>query len=396
MIKHSLPAQSNDELRAQYDQTTAPRVVSLAHTDLGEIPFSIQDALTEVTDMIAPVWPLQDYIAVNPYAGLSSKRFLDARQFMQSYSDCELLMPLEYYSAAFAQHRFGNREITAAMEELTAEGLVLSHSCEQIATRLIESKKFLPAAGDHFAHRSFSRMKTIAEIATKANGIDWTEVIRDEVSKHCAAHYDEGQATWPSPWADRSLYEAWRAAASCDRNVEILGLSGFRAFVAELPPEPSLAIAHMLSEINVPARLWTTFLMCQAFSIPGWFAWAKYQTAWKHPRHSASDRQGESDLVGLLAIRLAYDVALLSAKSLSVQWSGLSRGMLNRGTPLGEAQEEIAVRMVLLRQRTGLPQLIAGLAEYGRRRSLKNGLTSNVCSDGVLHRRPERTAASPA
>ena len=42
-------------------------------------------------------------------------------------------------------------------------------------------------------------MRTIAELLDRYSGSDWSSNIRDEVSKHCSAHYDEGQAVWTSP-----------------------------------------------------------------------------------------------------------------------------------------------------------------------------------------------------
>lgn len=37
------------------------------------------DLIQEVSDVIAPVWPLKDYVAVNPYAGVSERPFMEAR-----------------------------------------------------------------------------------------------------------------------------------------------------------------------------------------------------------------------------------------------------------------------------------------------------------------------------
>ncbi len=39
--------------------------------------------LKEVSEVIAPVWPLKDYVAVNPYFGLADKPFLSARSFLR-------------------------------------------------------------------------------------------------------------------------------------------------------------------------------------------------------------------------------------------------------------------------------------------------------------------------
>ncbi|MEZ6138515.1 MAG: putative inorganic carbon transporter subunit DabA, partial [Pirellulaceae bacterium] len=263
----------------------------------------LEEALAEVVETIAPVWPLKDYVAVNPYAGISHRSFQDARAYLKVFSDCETLMPIEYYSAEYHHGRFAQEDIEVAIEELKSIGLSQTLTAEQIAQNLaaIGLNDLSP---DQFeAAPNLDRpVRTIADTVNRWLGmeIDWSEAIVDEISKHCAAHYDQGQATWPSPYKDLSLYEAWQKVAQHDRNIEILGLTGFRKFVAGLPRSPEATIAFSLKQLGVPQPLWSTFLLCQAFSMPGWSAWTKYQTSWAG--HSNSDR---NDLVGLLAIRLA-------------------------------------------------------------------------------------------
>ncbi len=276
-------------------------------------------ALTEVASVVAPVWPLRDYVAVNPYAGISHRSFMDARAFLRVFSDCETLMPIEYYAAEYRSGRLELGDIEKAIEELASTGISQAHTAIQIAQNLLaigtDSKQPDPAAISPNQDRP---IRTIAEKVTKfmAMGFNWTEAIVEEVSKHCAAHYDQGQATWPSPFAKLSLYQAWQTVAQHDCNIEVLGLTGFRKYVSELPKTPEASIAYSLQQLRIPQPLWSTFLLCQAFSVPGWSAWTTYQTKW-----TEDSGQENADLVGLLAIRLAYDAALAKAKSLTVNWN---------------------------------------------------------------------------
>ena len=150
------------------------------------------------------------------------------------------------------------------------------------------------------------------------SSVNWSRTIVDEISKHCSAHYDDGQAVWQSPWKDLPLYQAWRCAAEIDRNVETLGLTGFREFVSELPHAADEAIVYLLQRLGVPPSLYRLVMLCEAFSVPGWAAWVKYQDAWK------GDRDQGTDVAGLLAIRLAYDVALGEALAIGVDWSTIT------------------------------------------------------------------------
>jgi uncharacterized protein YbcC (UPF0753/DUF2309 family) len=151
------------------------------------------------------------------------------------------------------------------------------------------------------------------------------------------------QSTWTSPWKDLPVLQAWKSAAKHDRNPEILGLTGFRDFVATIPDTPEAAIIELLSRLQIPVALWESFLLCQVFSLPGWFAWTKY--------HDSIDDQVEGqDLIGLLAVRLAYDVALSEVTGLSVKWEAMidQRSATFRPLETG-VEDDSPVRKVLLR-----------------------------------------------
>lgn len=274
----------------------------------------IDEAIQQVADVITPVWPLKDYVAVNPYAGLSERSFMDARRFLKVFSDCEILMPIAHYAQQFRQGCFGVGDINAALDEVTSSGISVPMSGREIAEKLrsIPSPENTPHQAAAAPNRG-RRIRTIAENVTAHSDFAWPEAIREEVSKHCSAHYDDGQAVWPSPWKHLPLYQAWRSAAEHDRNIEVLGLTGFRKYVSQLPHTPEAAIVCSLRRLHIPQPLWTPFLLCQAFSIPGWCAWAKYQDM------ENTDSVG-NDLAGLLAIRLAYDAALSELFSFRVNW----------------------------------------------------------------------------
>ena len=240
----------------------------------------VEQVLDDVLSKISPVWPLRDYVAVNPYAGLSDRKFLAAREFLRSVSDFEMLMPADYYRQQFADGAFGEAEITAAIDELTADGAT---GVERIDVGQVRAWLREPPQPDSpvdakcptstNAHRS---LRSPAELLDRLKGADWCRLVRDEISKHCAAHYDEGQALWKNPGRGLPLYQAWRRAAQHDRTFEFLGVRGFRSRVARLPADPQAAVAALLIELGVPTELWADFLHCEALAMPGWSAWTKY------------------------------------------------------------------------------------------------------------------------
>jgi hypothetical protein len=301
----------------------------------------IEEIVGRVGEVVSRVWPLRDYIAINPYAGIADRKFSDARSFLQVFSDCELLMPTGYYTAQYGAGRFTADDIRSALKELAEGGAPPKLTAEQIIDHLQrhrgdESTPPRPA-------NTSRPIRTLAEHADQVTGSGWTETVVEEISRFCAAHYDRFQATWKSPWKGLPLYPAWRRAAVHDRNPEILGLPRFRQLVESLPHEPLAAIVDLLSRLRIPTSLWESVLLCQVFSLPGWSAWAKYCD------HNEPDGAGQH-LVGLLAIRLAYEAALAEATGLNIKWDAMIDDQSATFRPTSSDQgHDTAIRLVLLR-----------------------------------------------
>ncbi len=300
-----------------------------------------QSILKEVSDVISPVWPLKDYVAVNPYFGLAGKRFLAARAFLRVFSDCDALMPLSYYARQVANGRLEISSIAAALEEVVWPNSVERPTVEQIESLV---PTWLNASPDEeFAiGREERQIRTVAECAESISKVRWSSLIRDEITKVCSAQYDDGQASWASPWKHLPLYASWKSAARYDLNPEIAGLKGMRALVDELPHSSEAAIAYLLNRLRVPQALWATVLLCEAFSIPGWCAWAKYQ--------NGNEDAGYDALTDLLAIRLAYDVAVGQALELEVDWGSYIEGdVASFSTSKPNVTRNVWLRYTLLR-----------------------------------------------
>ncbi len=329
----------------------------------------LKKMIKQVSEVVAPVWPLKDYVAVNPYFGIHERKFMDARAFLKVFSDCETLMPVSYYAHQYQQSSFDRSDLTAAIAELPEAGLSSQLSIDEIAAQL-ECEITEHSTLDQPAPEpnSYRCVKTIAEIATESGSVDWTEAIRDEVTKCCAAHYDDGQASWKSPWRDLPLFQAWRSMSIHDRSVESLGMIGFRDYVQRMPDTAELAILYSLRRMNVPQPLWPTFMLCQAFSIPGWSAWTKYQDA-------ESNQPDSDDFQALLAMRLAYDAVLGETIGISGQWDEFVRDDAVR-FPMPTSGNDSVLRYILLRA-----------SEIGFRKSLLGSLHSAMTSPAETSRK---------
>jgi uncharacterized protein YbcC (UPF0753/DUF2309 family) len=313
--------------------------VNHASTDAATRPqdHHVNDALAAVHKLIAPVWPLADFVAVNPYLGLSDRHFLHARASLRAVSDCETLMPLSFYRTAFADGRFTLADVQSARESATHDSALGSFlpPVDQIET-LLQS---IPI-NNAFKHDQ--PVMTYASRMDRGSTRRWEETLVGFVSDACGDYYDQGQATWKNPLRSSSLFEAWRTQATVNRRPEFEGLAFFREFAKQLPQDAESAVVFLLRRVGVPESVYEQFLAAQAMTVKGWCAWAKYQT-------EQNPREDGSDLTDVIAIRLAYDVALAGAQSFKMDWETIEKQNQPHPIVSVDDQSHIAVRYVLQR-----------------------------------------------
>jgi uncharacterized protein YbcC (UPF0753/DUF2309 family) len=261
----------------------------------------VTSVIAEIATLVPPVWPLQDYVAVNPFQGLGDLRFLEARSLLRDVRDCETLPPASRFVKLYVQGDVTSADVEKAFRQCREEypehyeGLSphdFNQALHDAATKPVRAER---------------RYHTVAEAVDRRLGSSWTSHIVTDISRHCAAHYDRGQAAWPSPWKHLPLFEAWRETSRVSRRMDLLGIRGFRSFVDALPAGAEEAVAALLVQLAIPQDHWRKFMLCELFSVAGWAAFLRYRL-WL--AESADGGTLDEHLVGLLAMRLAYDAAL--------------------------------------------------------------------------------------
>jgi uncharacterized protein YbcC (UPF0753/DUF2309 family) len=243
----------------------------------------------EACRRIPPLWPLQNFVAVNPYLGLSGMPFAEAARLLERVAHGASLMNAEYYLSQIRDGSLSASDVSAALAE---------------SGRGDDAADPLSWLEEQLQHPSRTeRLLTVADWLDQTHRTSWAAFVVDEISKWCSSYFDRGQSAWQMPWKDLPLYQAWKRAAELDANPEAFGLPGFRRHVTGLPDSADAAVKHALDLLNIPAALTCDFLHRELMSVFGWSAYAAFQ-----------DRQGlgQKSVRQLLAIRLAYDTALLS------------------------------------------------------------------------------------
>lgn len=248
-------------------------------------------ALTEALTRIPPLWPLNHFVAVNPFLGLADRPFTEACAILQRTVGVAPLQSSADYLAAFSSGVIQLEDLeTVADAEWTPEQLISA----------------LKKLDQSTLHRPIATMADLLD--SKLPHAHWSVFIVEEISKWCGVFFDQNQTTWTSPWKKLGLYTAWREAAYHDYNPESFGLTGFRSFVSRLPDNAEDCLQHCVQLIAPPQVDPTDFLHRQLATIAGWAGYVQYRV-----REDGLRGIKNPALQELLAIRLAYDAALFEA-----------------------------------------------------------------------------------
>jgi len=204
---------------------------------------------------IAPLWSLENFVAVNPYLGMSEKKFSDAMDFLYKSSNTKATLPVEFYIAAIKNGVVSISDISYALK-------VNDFGYSSDVEEFLEEIQMVKQVDDH--------VMTLADVADRSQGKKWSRFMVDRLSFWASAYFDTKQATWDTAKNQDSLFVAWKSEAEIDFSAEAMGLRDFRKIVKKLPGDYISAAAKALETLNVPAEALELYINSLLMKINGW------------------------------------------------------------------------------------------------------------------------------
>ena len=250
---------------------------------------AVAAAVESACKRIAPTWPLDQFIAVNPYWGFLSEPIRTVADRIESYSGSRMVMPRAFYRK---QWHAGSLRAEHLQEALERSGL-----------RISMTKLLLHLEGESL---TAPRVPLVASTADSqrdvVHGMSVSDFVTHNVSQHCASYFDDCQSSWGTQ-RKSTLYESWLQHAETDRSPWLLmGIHGFRRYARSLPVKPLDLIERALHVLPVPPEERTDYLTSLLMSLNGWASWCAYERWQAHLVQKDDDH-----IVQLLAIRLAWE-----------------------------------------------------------------------------------------
>jgi uncharacterized protein len=256
------------------------------------------------TQRIAPTWPLDQFIAVNPYWGWVGRPIAEAAAALGMQAGTRLTMSSGWFRAQWDAGHLKPEHLRAA-----ANAYLAGKNAHGFAATDSAGSDALVREMIAVIHRPASPLVPIplvtdlrdADTAPRP-GLTWTGLITHQISQHCAAFFDQHQSTWAMDKTG-GLYRSWHRQLDADHGLPWhRGRAAFKARLELLPREPQALIAAALDTLLIPEKSREAYLSAVLMSIGGWAAWCAY-LRWQ-ARLSGED---DSHIVDLLAIRIAWE-----------------------------------------------------------------------------------------
>jgi hypothetical protein len=296
-------------------------------------------------DSIAPTWPLDRFIAVNPYWGRIDQPFTAVDADLKRLMGSSLYMPRRYYQNAFQAGDIEVEHLQQALAEFgdsrTADALVAALDRPSPLSTALPLLSDIVDAGRDLVHLPA-----------------WHNALLHQVTQFCAAYFDQDQADWRPPGTG-GLYASWHRAIQQDQSTALLmGAPEILERARFLPTTAEDLLARTLEQLALSADGFAEYLQVVLLRINGWAAWGAY-LRWQ----ARLDGDDDHHIVELLAIRVAWELLLDDRArgtdsvyaEWQTQWQSASADAPNTAVPMEavwQRAQEIAYQKPLLQALT--------------------------------------------
>ena len=251
--------------------------------------------VSEAAEIIAPLWPLSSFVAVNPLLGLQHLPFDEAtavaRRWLRARTHLTLASFRDSHSRGVTTDADLRRAIVEVRPELASEPSVdvgerTVDAVEIVRLDLLAGPDDKPreTAGDRVGRTDVATVRAATQL----------------VAPWCAVFVDEAGVPWPMPGREHGFFRAWRELALHDRRLRSLAGPTGMQWLSQLPHSPVEALAASLDALGVHGGR-VDALREHLGRLPGWAGYARWHDEWAGPDHGRPSLH----LVDLLAAQVA-------------------------------------------------------------------------------------------
>lgn len=222
-----------------------------------------QNAINRACGLIAPVWPLDQWIAVNPFWGLRHQPVRYSERLLEKRAGFSFLMPVAFYREAWEGGRITDSDVKASFEESG-----LTYSLQSLFDVLKQDEQ--PGESFHYS--------VLDVFPGNSEGLKATDAVCEGVGRLCGAYFDSRQARWPSgehQSGQGGLFEFWLESARQDLSLDYrTGVPGARAKLKAVPESQAEAVEKAVNLLNLNPDELEALCHSLLLRLLGWASWS--------------------------------------------------------------------------------------------------------------------------
>lgn len=292
---------------------------------------TLENSLREACKKIAPLWPLENFVAVNPYLGLTDQKFDSVAQQLATIGGIQMTLPPSFYLKKIETGEITRADLKTALrnKEVQSDDVDAFLKKLNAANSTCETSTGLP---------------TLLDAAAKIHKQDWDRFITNRISNWAAAYFDTGQASWKTSNQKLGVFNAWKTEAEVDLTPEISGLKGFREAVKALPNLPLMAAQEALETLGIEKEIRPVYLHRLLLRLGGWSAHAA-RLDWETELKGGKG----NTLLEFLCILICWEACMLKSldgPELYIMWS-VAKDKLAESNRSGKLASGLLQKLVL-------------------------------------------------
>ncbi|KPM47816.1 YbcC family protein [Jiulongibacter sediminis] len=249
--------------------------------------------LTMACEKVAPLWSLENVVAVNPFIGFADQKFVDTAEYLSELANIQMALPSSFYLEKYREGNISKSDLEWVLSKEASE---------------FKADEFLNGLDISEDVKSKRSILSLADMATKITGKDWRSFMTSRISFWASAYFDKGQAAWKASDFESGIFESWKAEAGIDLTPEIQGLKGFRSSIKALPDQPEEAAREAIETLEITEEFLPVYLHKLLLQTAGWSAYIA-QIDWNLELQG----EGKTKLKEFLTILLCWEACLMKA-----------------------------------------------------------------------------------
>ncbi|QKI89992.1 YbcC family protein [Thiomicrorhabdus xiamenensis] len=250
-----------------------------------------REKLKSACSKVAPTWPLDELVAVNPWWEMREQHFTEVSAKLTALSQAQCLMPKSYFQEVWME-MVSPQHLKQAIEESGAD-----YTIENLERFLIEDDE----------HTHWHNISDFVDSGRdRKYKMAWRDEITHQISQFCADffRYREHTASYAETY--QGLYSEWLATTRQDKGIEILmAEDGLTEQFMSLPDTAEELLAEALTVLRVTDESLEDYAHALLLDINGWASWVAY-LRWQ----DRLDGVENNLMLDLLAIRIAWERVL--------------------------------------------------------------------------------------